>query len=64
MNRRPGRDRTESERYPSRRLSSIGGITTGWRSSLETNPRERFSSFLIGSLVAMGSFALLALLLA
>lgn len=57
------RGRTESERYPSRRLSSIGGITTGWRSTLESGRKQGFGTFLIGSLVAGGVFALIMLAL-
>lgn len=57
-----GRGRNEGERYPSRRLSSTGGITSGWRSSLETNPRQSLGSFLIGSLIAGGVFTLLIFL--
>ena len=54
------RGRTESERYPSRRLSSIGGTTTGWRSSLETNPHQSLGEFVIGVLIATAAFALIA----
>ncbi len=61
MHDRHRRGRTESERYPSRRLSSIGGRTTGWRSSLETNPHESFRSFLAGLLIAAAVFVLIVL---
>jgi hypothetical protein len=57
------RGRTEGERYPSRRLSSIGGSTTGWRSTLESGRDQGFGTFLIGSLVAGGVFALIMLAL-
>ena len=56
---RPGR-RSESERYPSRRLSSIGGVTTGWRSTLETGKDQGLGTFIVGTLVAAGVFALIA----
>lgn len=59
--RRPGRK--EAERSPIRRLSSIGGKATGWRSSLETNPHESLGSFVIGSLVAGAAFIGLVILL-
>ena len=55
--------RTEGERYPSRRLSSIGGRTTGWRSSLETNPRQSFGSFVGQLLIATAALVLIAALL-
>lgn len=60
---RPPR-RTESERYPSRRLSSIGGVTTGWRSTLESGREQGqgMGTFIIGTLVAAGVFALIAFL--
>ena len=62
--RRPDRPRrSEGERYPSRRLSSIGGITTGWRSTLESGRDQGMGSFVIGTLVAAGVFALIAFLL-
>jgi hypothetical protein len=53
----------ESERFPTRRLSSIGGVTTGWRSSLETTPRKRIGSFLIETLFAAAAFGLMVLLI-
>ena len=56
--------RTESERHPLRRLSSIGGTTSGWRSTLETSPHGSFWTFLIGTLVAGGIVALLMALAA
>ena len=55
--RTPRGRRTEGERYPSRRLSSIGAGTTGWRSSLETNPRQSFRSFVGQLLIAAAVFA-------
>lgn len=55
--------RTEGERYPSRRLSSIGGVTTGWRSTLESGRDQGIGTFIIGTLVAAGVFAIIALLL-
>jgi hypothetical protein len=55
--------RNEGERYPSRRLSSIGAGSTGWRSSLETNPHQSFGSFVGQLLIAGGIFALIALAL-
>ena len=54
------RPRSESERYPSRRLSSVGGVTTGWRSTLETGKDQGLGTFMIGTLVAAGVFALIA----
>ncbi len=57
------RRRTKGERYPSRRLSSIGGVTTGWRSSLETRPRQRLGSWIAELLVAAGVIVLIALAL-
>lgn len=57
------RGKTESERYPSRRLSSIGGVTTGWRSTLETGRGQGIGTFLIGTLIAAGVFALIIFLL-
>lgn len=59
--RDPRRHRTEGERYPSRRLSSIGAGTTGWRSSLETNPHQSFRSFLGQLLIAAAVFAAIAI---
>jgi hypothetical protein len=56
--------RTEGERHPLRRLSSIGRTTTGWRSTLETNPHGSFRTFVIGTLVAGGVIAFLMLLAA
>jgi len=47
-----GRHRTEGERYPSRRLSSIGAGSTGWRSSLETRPHQSLRSFVAELLIA------------
>ncbi len=55
--------KTEGERYPSRRLSSIGGVTTGWRSTLESGRDQGLGTFIIGTLVAAGVFALIAFLL-
>lgn len=46
-----------------RRLSSTGDVTTGWRSTLETGQDQGFGTFLIGTLVAGGIFALIAWLL-
>lgn len=57
-----GRGRSDGERSPIRRLSSIGGVTTGWRSSLETTPRKSLGSFLIESLIAAGAFILIVFL--
>ena len=60
----PGsRERSQGERYPMRRLSSTGDVTTGWRSTLETGQDQGFGTFLIGTLVAGGIFALIAWLL-
>lgn len=56
--------RTEGERHPLRRLSSIGGTTTGWRSTLETTPRASLGTFIIGTLIAGGVGALLMLIAA
>ena len=62
--RPPGRpQRSESERYPSRRLSSIGGVTTGWRSTLESGRDQGIGTFIIGTLIAAGVFVLIAFLL-
>jgi hypothetical protein len=55
--------RNEGERYPSRRLSSIGGVTTGWRSTLESGRDQGMGTFIIGTLIAAGVFALIAFLL-
>lgn len=49
--------RTEGERHPLRRLSSIGSGTSGWRSTLESGGSS-FGTFVIGSLIAFGAFAL------
>ena len=57
------RGESESERYPSRRLSSIGGITTGWRSTLETGRDQGIGTFIIGVLIAAGIFALIGLIM-
>lgn len=63
-NRPPNRPRrSEGERYPSRRLSSIGGVTTGWRSTLETGRDQGIGTFVIGTLVAAGVFVLIAFVL-
>lgn len=56
-------DRGDGERYPSRRLSSTGDVTTGWRSTLETGRDQGFGTFLVGTLIAGGVFALIAWLL-
>ena len=53
----------ETERYPSRRLASTGDVTTGWRSTLETGREPGFGTFLLGTLIAGGIFALVAWLL-
>lgn len=45
-----------------RRLSSIGGVTTGWRSTLETARHQGIGTFIIGTLVAAGIFVLLIFL--
>jgi hypothetical protein len=50
-NDRPPR-RTDGERHPLRRLSSIGGTTTGWRSTLESDPRGSLGTFVVGALIA------------
>lgn len=57
------RGRTESERYPSRRLSSIGGVTTGWRSTLEAGRDQGIGTFIIGVLIAAGIFALIGFIM-
>jgi hypothetical protein len=56
---RPGKP--ESERYPTRRLSSIGGITSGWRSTLETGRDlgQGLGTFIVGSVIAAGVFLLI-----
>lgn len=59
----PRRHRTEGERYPSRRLSSIGGGSTGWRSSLETNPNQSFRSFVGQLLIAAAVFIVIVVAL-
>jgi hypothetical protein len=61
--RDPRGQRTEGERYPSRRLSSIGAGSTGWRSSLETNPHQSFRSFVGQLLIAAAIFALIVIAL-
>lgn len=45
-----------------RRLSSIGGRSTGWRSTLETGRDQGIGTFIIGTLVAAGIVALLIFL--
>lgn len=60
--RRP--PRTEGERHPLRRLSSIGGTTSGWRSTLETTPHGSLGTFIVGTLIAGGVVALLMLIAA
>ena len=47
-----------------RRLSSIGGTTRGWRSTLETgrDTGQTRGTFIIGSLIAGGVFALIIFL--
>jgi hypothetical protein len=60
MDDRHRRGRTEGERYPSRRLSSIGRTTTGWRSTLETGRNQSFGTFVGSTLVAAGVIALIA----
>ena len=57
------RGKTEGERYPTRRLSSIGGVTTGWRSTLETGRDQGLGTFLVGVLVAAGVFAFIGFIL-
>jgi hypothetical protein len=46
------------------RLSSIGGTTSGWRSTLETgrDTGHSLGNFIIGSVVAGGVFALIIFL--
>lgn len=61
--RDPRGRRTEGERYPSRRLSSIGAGSTGWRSSLETDPHQSFRSFVGQLLVAAAVFVVIVLAL-
>lgn len=61
--RDPRGQRTESERYPSRRLSSIGAGSTGWRSSLETNPHQSLRSFVGQLLIAAAVFIAIVLAL-
>lgn len=56
-------ERSKGEQYPMRRLSSTGDVTTGWRSTLETGRDQGFGTFLIGTLIAGGVFALIAWLL-
>lgn len=55
--------RSEGERYPSRRLSSIGAGSTGWRSSLETNPQQSFRSFVGQLLIAAAVFVAIVIAL-
>jgi hypothetical protein len=55
--------RSRGERYPMRRLSSTGDVTTGWRSTLETGRDQGFGTFLVGTLIAGGIFTLIAWLL-
>ena len=57
------RRKTEGERYPSRRLSSIGGVTSGWRSTLETGRDQSLGTFVVGVLIAAGVFALIGFVL-
>lgn len=52
-------ERTEGERHPLRRLSSIGRTTSGWRSTLETTPHASLGTFILGALIAGGVVALL-----
>ena len=51
------RGKTESERYPTRRLSSIGGTTSGWRSTLETARDQSLGTFIIGTLATQAMAA-------
>jgi hypothetical protein len=44
-------------------MSSIGGRSTGWRSSLETNPNQSPASFVGQLLLAAGAFVLIAVAL-
>lgn len=53
----------KGERYPSRRLSSIGAGSTGWRSSLETNPQQSFRSFVGQLLIAAAVFVAIVIAL-
>ena len=46
------------------RLSSVGGTTTGWRSTLESTPHGSLGTFVVGTLVAGGVVALLMFLAA
>lgn len=59
MAHRHRRRHSEGERHPLRRLSSIGGTTTGWRSTLETTPHAPLRTFIVGTLIAGGVVALL-----
>jgi hypothetical protein len=44
-------------------MSSIGGRSTGWRSSLETNPNQSLGSFVGQVLLAGGAIVLIAVAL-
>lgn len=44
---------SESEKYPARRLSQIGGWTTGWRSDLESGSGQSIGSFILSVIVAI-----------
>jgi hypothetical protein len=61
--RDPRGHRTEGEHDPSRRLSSIGAGSTGWRSSLETNPHQSFRSFVGQLLIAAAVFVVIVIAL-
>jgi hypothetical protein len=56
---------SDGERYPNRRLSSIGRTTSGWRSSLETgrDTGQSLGTFIVGALIAAGVFALIGFVL-
>lgn len=49
--------RTDSEKYPMRRLSQIGAGSTGWRSDLETRSNQSIWGFLAGALIAAAAVA-------
>lgn len=50
---RPDPEASESEKYPMRRLSQIGGWTTGWRSDLESGSSQSIGSFILSVVIAI-----------
>jgi hypothetical protein len=63
MNRDRHPRRRAAARNPLSPLGSVGRGTTGWRSSLMTNPRESLGNFVATTLIAAGAFVLIVVVI-